>query len=317
MIDLPIRLAPMAGITDWPFRTLCFEQGAQLCYTEMISAMGYLSAPKKSVAMKQLLEIGPDEGPIIAQLFGREPEIMAKAAIKLEETGKFIGIDINMGCPAHKVVGSNEGSALMKDLGLASAIMEAVTKAATLPISVKMRLGWDENHINCVELAKRAQQAGVREIAVHGRTRTQFYSGKADWQAIKQVKEAVSIPVLANGDIFHASDALSILEVTGCDGLMVGRGALGNPWLFAPIKARFNGVEAAALPTLEQRVDMALRQTVMMVQWKGEDIAVKEMRKHVAWYIQGVRGAAQMRARVNQAGTFEDLQKALMEIRAS
>jgi len=313
MIKNPVRLAPMAGITDWPFRTLCFEKGADVCYGEMVSAMGYITAPAKSVAIRQLITLGPDEGPVIGQIFGRDPKIMAEAAKKMADSGRFQGIDINMGCPAHKVVGSFEGSALMKNLPLASAIIEKTVKAVSLPVSVKMRLGWDETHMTCVELAHIAEACGAKEITVHGRTRMQFYAGKADWLAIKKVKEAVKIPVLANGDIFTAADALSILEVTGCDGILIGRGALGNPWLFEQVKAALDGKEVL-LPAISDRVRMALRHGEMMRLWKGEALAVKEMRKHVAWYIRDVRGAARMRAGVNLAVSFDELKAAFDEL---
>lgn len=308
-----LRLAPMAGVTDWPFRTLCFQMGAQMCYTEMISAMGYLSVPAHHIATAQLLEVGPDEGLLAVQIFGHDPEVMAKAAARLQNTGKFIGIDINMGCPAHKIVGGGEGSALMREPVLAGRIMEKVVRAALLPVSVKLRLGWDDDSRNVLELARIAQESGVREITVHGRTRMQQYSGKADWDAIAQVKQAICIPVIANGDIFSASDALNILAHTGADGLMIGRGALGNPWLFSQIRALQNGLMQAP-PMFLERCETALRHAEMMCAWKPESVAVAEMRKHLSWYIQGVHGAARMRVKINQAQTLNQVRQALDEL---
>lgn len=310
MISLPIRLAPMAGITDYPFRTLCSEMGADICYSEMVSAMGYVYAPKKNRAIQQLLTIGDKEGPVILQLFGRDPEVIAKAASELEKLERFVGIDINMGCPAHKVVGSNEGSALMKTPLLAAKIMEATVKAVCLPVSVKMRLGWDDDSKNVCEMAHIAQESGVKEIAIHGRTRMQQYSGKADWDAIALVKQAVKIPVLANGDIFSAQDAMNVLGHTRCDGILIGRGALGNPWLFAQIKAALNG-ESYLLPTIVERIEMALRHARILSGWKTQEVAAREMRKHVSWYIQGVHGAAQVRAQVNNAKSYAEIEAIL------
>ena len=305
-----ICLAPMAGITDWPYRLLCFEKGCDLAYTEMLSAMGYLCAPKDNRATQQLIEVHPQEGPLRLQIFGKEPRLMGEAARRLEALGRFEGIDINMGCPAPKIAGSGEGSALMKRLPLAREIIQEVRKAVSLPVSVKMRLGWDDATINCLELAHIAQEEGASSIAVHGRTRMQQYSGQADWDWIARVKAHVSIPVYANGDVFAPEDGIRLLQHTQADGLLIGRGALGNPWIFEGIQKLLKG-EIYTPPTLEERVKMALRHASMLMEWKGETVAIKEMRKHVSWYVTGVRGAAQMRVMANQAVNYEQLRTAL------
>ena len=293
-----IRLAPMAGITDWPFRLLCFEQGCDVAYTEMISAMGYIYAPRNHPATVSLLERRAGEPKLILQIFGKEAELMARAAEELSGLGRYDGIDINMGCPAHKVASSGEGSGMMRDPENAERIVRAVVRASRLPVSVKMRLGWDDQHKNVVALAKMCEDAGVSELAVHGRTRMQQYSGAADWSMIAEVKRAVNIPVLGNGDIFTAEDGVRKLRDSGVDGLLIGRGALGNPWLFKQLKAALNG-EAIAEPTIQERIDTALRHYDMLLSWKPERVAVNEMRKHIGWYIHGLRGAAQMRNRIN------------------
>ena len=293
-----IRLAPMAGITDWPFRLLCFEQGCDVAYTEMVSAMGYLYAPRNHPATVSLLERRPGEPKLILQIFGKEADLMARAAEELSSLGRYDGIDINMGCPAHKVASSGEGSGMMRDPENAERIVRAVVKASHLPVSVKMRLGWDDQHKNVVELAKMCEDAGVQEIAVHGRTRMQQYSGVADWGMIAEVKQAVNIPVYGNGDIFTAEDGVRKLRDSNVDGLLIGRGALGNPWLFRQLKAVLTG-EPAPEPTVRERIDTALRHYDMLLSWKPERVAVNEMRKHIGWYIHGLRGAAQMRNRIN------------------
>ena len=305
-----VRLAPLAGVTDWPFRILCFEQGCDCAYTEMVSAMGYLCAPKGQPATEQLLERDPREPRLILQLFGKEPDIMARAAEELSATGRYDGIDLNMGCPAHKVACSGEGSGLMRTPETASQIMEAVVKASRLPVSVKFRLGWDAESINVVEMARRAEDAGVSEIAVHGRTRQQQYSGVADWRMIAQVKAAVSVPVLGNGDIFTAEEGMRHMEETGVDGVLIARGAMGNPWIFRQMKARMSGLDAP-MPTNAERLETILRHYDMLLRWKCERIAVQEMRKHIAWYLHGLRGAAQMRARINRMEDPDEVREAL------
>ena len=306
-----IRLAPMAGITDWPFRLLCFEQGCDVAYTEMVSAMGYLYAPRNHPATVSLLERRPGEPRLILQIVGKEADLLARAAEELSSLGRYDGIDINMGCPAHKVASSGEGSGMMRNPENAEKIVRAVVKASHLPVSVKMRLGWDDEHINVVELARMCEDAGVTELAVHGRTRMQQYAGTADWGKIAEVKQAVGIPVYGNGDIFTAEDGVKKLRDSGVDGLLIGRGAMGNPWLFRQLKAALQG-ESAPEPTIQERIDAALRHYDMLLSWKPSRVAVNEMRKHIGWYIHGLRGAAQMRNRINAILDPDEAREALL-----
>ncbi len=305
-----VYLAPMAGITDQVYRRLCFEQGCDGATTEMVSAQGYLTAPPDRNAYRFLLARFPEEGPLAVQIFGSEPLFLAQAAARLTELGSFSSIDLNMGCPAQKVVGGQSGSALMKDPDLAAEIVRRVKRATPLPVTVKMRLGWDAEHRNAVAFARALEQAGADMLTVHGRTRQQQYAGKADWDMIGRVKQVVSIPVIANGDITDGKTALDALKTTGCDGVAIGRAALGNPWIFAEIKAALAG-ESYSPPPFSQVIDTALRQAREMAEWKGERSALLEMRKHFAWYTAGRRNSAQVRTRVNLASSFEEVEALL------
>lgn len=305
-----VTLAPMAGITDQVFRRLCFEQGCTGATTEMVSAQGFLTAPKDRNAYRFLLARYPEEGPLSVQIFGSDPVLMGQAAGRLTELGLFCAVDINMGCPAQKVVGGRSGSALMKEPALAARIVEQVKKSTVLPVTVKMRLGWDENHKNAVAFARALEQAGADGLTVHGRTRAQQYAGKADWAAIGEVKAAVSVPVIANGDIVDGPTALEAIRATGCDGVAVGRGALGNPWVFAEIRAALAG-QPYAPPPFGQVVDTAMRQARDMAAWKGEKSALLEMRKHFAWYTAGRRNSARVRTQINLADSFDEVEALL------
>lgn len=298
-------LAPMAGVTDMPMRILCFEQGAAWAVTEMISAKGYLYAPENTRAIEELLRRDPSEGPLGLQLFGKEPEFMAEAAEKLSGQG-FAFIDINMGCPAHRIVGNGEGSALMKTPELAGRVIEATVRASRVPVTVKMRAGWDETCINAVELSVIAEQAGAAALTIHPRTRVQQYSGHSDWEIIRQVKEAVRIPVIGNGDVTSADEYEKMIRETGCDAVAIGRGAQGNPWIFAEIKARIEGREWKR-PLHRERIEMALRHGRMQAEYIGESGAAREMRKHLIWYLQGMSGCARVREQLGRITTLHEM----------
>ena len=312
------RLAPMCGITDHIFRTLCYEQGCDLACTEMISAMGYLCAPEQR-ATKELMIRGENEPKLILQLFGREPDIVAEAAKRITESGIYDGIDLNMGCPAKKIAPSGEGCGLMRTPLTAYSMMEKTVRKSLLPVSIKMRTGYDKDHINVIEFARMAEEAGISSITVHGRTREQQYSGEADWDIIAEVKNTVHIPVCGNGDIFSAEDAVDRQQRSGTDSVMIGRGAMGNPWIFREIKALQAG-KTKPVTSGKELQDMIFRHYHMMLAAKPEHIAVREMRKHIGWYIKGMKGFARFRAEINRcqdAGTAMDLIRAFFEDPAS
>ena len=308
-LENPYILAPMAGVTDLPFRLLCKEQGAGLLCMEMISAK-VLQYKNKNT--KALLAIHPQEYPVSLQLFGSDPKIISEMAKEIEEL-PFQILDINMGCPVPKVVKNGEGSALMKNPKLIYEIVSQTVKAIQKPVTVKIRKGFDDDHVNAVEVAKVIEEAGASAVAVHGRTREQYYSGKADWDIIRQVKEAVSIPVIGNGDVTSGEKALAMKEQTGCDGIMIGRGAEGNPWIFRELVEYDRTGVLPGRPSKEQIKETMLRHARLQIEFKGDYLGIREMRKHVAWYTKGMKGSAKLRDEINKVESYEELKQLLDE----
>ena len=306
-LNNPFILAPMAGVCDLPFRLLCKEKGAAMVCTEMVSAKAIYYNNKNT---KELLTIDKNEGPVSLQLFGSEPKLMAEMAKRIEEI-PFDILDFNMGCPVPKVVNNGEGSALMKNPVLAGHIIEAMANAISKPVTVKIRAGFDAEHINAVEIAKIAENSGAAAITVHARTREQYYSGKADREIIRLVKEAVTIPVIGNGDIDCYESAKHMLEYTGCDGVAIGRGAEGNPWIFEELNAKYAGLDYNK-PSLEEVKEMIMRHARMLIDYKGEYIGIREMRKHAAWYTAGFKGASKLRGFLNEVSSIESLEEIIM-----
>lgn len=309
-LENDLILGPMAGVTDLPFRLLCKEQGAGLLCMEMVSAKGIMYNNKNT---KFLLTIDERERPVSLQLFGSDADIISEQAKRIEEL-PFDILDINMGCPVPKIVNNGDGSALMKNPLLAGEIIEKTARAIQKPVTVKIRKGFDEEHINAVEMAHIAQESGAAAIAVHGRTREQYYSGKADWEIIRKVKEAVKIPVIGNGDVWTPQDAIDMRKQTGCDGVMIGRGAQGNPWIFKQILHYEQTGELLEKPSPQEVTEMILRHAKMQMEFKGEYIGMREIRKHAAWYTAGYKNSAKLRGKINETETYEELKELLSHL---
>ena len=309
VLDNPLVLAPMAGVTDLPFRLLCKEQGAGLLCMEMVSAKAIYYKNKNT---EQLMEIDERERPVSLQLFGSEPDLLAEIAAQIEDR-PFDILDFNMGCPVPKVVNNGEGSALMKNPKLVEEILTKMVRATKKPVTVKFRKGFDDEHINAVEIAKIAEASGVAAVAVHGRTRAQYYAGKADWDIIRRVKEAVKIPVIGNGDLLCAEDVVRMKEQTGCDGFMIGRGCQGNPWIFKQILHKMETGQDLPKPTIQEVAQMVLIHAKKQLEVKGEYTGIREIRKHAAWYTAGYKNSSKLRGRINEVETMEQLESLFRE----
>ena len=308
-IENEVFLAPMAGVTDLPFRLICKEHGCGLLYTEMINAKALCFDDEKT---KKMLNINDKEFPVAVQIFGSEPEYMARATEILNEYPNEI-LDINMGCPAPKVVKNGDGSALMKNPELARKVLEAVVSKSNKPVTLKIRKGWDEESINALEIAKIAEECGLSAITIHGRTREQYYTGKADWDIIKAVKEELNIPVIGNGDVASVEDAIKIKEHTKCDAIMIGRGAQGNPWIFERVNHYIKTGEILAIPTKEEKIDVAIKHINLAVKEDGEYVAIREMRKHIGWYLKGMKHSAKFRDEINRMESVEEVINTLLK----
>ena len=302
-LDNEVFLSPMAGVTDLPFRTICKEKGCGMLYTEMINAKALCYDDENT---KKMLRMDKDEHPVAVQIFGSDPEFMGKAAIIMNQYPNEI-LDINMGCPAPKVIKNGDGSALMRNPKLAAEVLTAVVKNSEKPVTLKIRKGWDDDSVNAVEIAKIAEECGISALAIHGRTREQFYSGKADWDIIAEIKQAINIPVIGNGDVFEVEDAVNMLEKTKCDAIMIGRGAQGNPWIFNRINHYMKTGEMLPEPTLEEKITTAIRHMNLAVAEHGDYVAVREMRKHIGWYLKGLKNSAKYRDQINKITDYKEV----------
>ena len=302
-LDNEVFLSPMAGVTDLPFRLICKEKGCGMLYTEMINAKALCYDDENT---KKMLKIEDEEHPIAVQIFGSDPEYMGKAAAIMNQYPNEI-LDINMGCPAPKVIKNGDGSALMRNPKLAAEVLKAVVKNSEKPVTLKIRKGWDDDSVNAVEIAKIAEECGISALAIHGRTREQFYSGKADWDIIAEIKQSINIPVIGNGDVFEVQDAVNMLEKTKCDAIMIGRGAQGNPWIFKRINHYMRTGEILPEPTLEEKITTAIKHMNLAVAEHGDYVAVREMRKHIGWYLKGLKNSARYRDHINKITDYKEV----------
>ena len=308
-LDNEVFLSPMAGVTDLPFRTICKEKGCGMFYTEMINAKALCYDDENT---KKMLNLEDDGHPVAVQIFGSDPEYMGKAASIMNQYTNDI-LDINMGCPAPKVIKNGDGSALMRNPKLAAEVLTAVVKNSKKPVTLKIRKGWDDNSVNALEIAKIAEECGISALAIHGRTREQFYSGKADWDIIAEIKQSINIPVIGNGDVFDVQDAVNMLEKTKCDAIMIGRGSQGNPWIFNRINHYMKTGEVLPEPTLEEKISTAIKHMNLAVAEHGEYVAVREMRKHIGWYLKGLKNSAKYRDQINKITDYKEVISMLEE----